>query len=266
MLYNGKLIKYPGADRVIIDIKYKPGMRNCYAHPKPWDGFGIHWTGGEGGPDALVRVLKANGDLSVHLNGATDGRLIQFADLNTQCAHIGGGNSRFVGIENTCRGFASKADFELAKKLDPTLRERDELDWSVPRDVYTDTIAGHTISMASFSPKQIENNVWAANALAATFNFPRQIPFREAVKEELDDPTPLGPKTMGDIAVLFNTKLYIPDFKTRDIRQTSKGLMKTWRGALGHFHIHKNKNDPGTQVLYALWADGWNPAQKTMNL
>jgi hypothetical protein len=66
---------------------------------------------------------------------------------------------------------------------------------------------------------------------------------------------------VADFLVEIGGKLYMPDF-SRD--PSKKGRALTWKGVLGHFHVHKNKMDPGTQIMYALWAEGWNPAKKAL--
>jgi hypothetical protein len=259
MLFNGKLVDYPGADQVVQDIAFRPGSPNTTKQAKPWAGLGIHWTGGEGKPSVLKNVLKSR-KLSVHFANPAEGRLIQFADLNTVCAHIGKANHRFIGVETTCRGYATKEDWQLASLDDPDLREREDLDWDVERDVYVDQIGGREVKMAAFNPSQIENLLWLSEALAHTFKYPRRIPWREATALDAHADTPIPGV---DLAITFGGKTYLPDF-SRDVRL--KGRMATFSGTLGHFHIHPTKHDPGTQIWYRLWCAGWNPAEKIIKL
>lgn len=265
MLLNGKKVSYPGSERVIEDIRFKPGMKNTYANKLPRAGLGLHWTGGLGSFATLMNVLKDR-ECSITFAVPADGKIYQAADMMTRVAHIGkwNGSAKYgglMGVETSGRGYASKEDFEAAAQLDPTLRARTELDWSTKADLYTDTIAGRPVNMTAFTPEQIVSLAWLSDACAAIVGYPRVIPFVEATKTLLDQPTPLGDRTLGDIAVTFNTKLYVPSF-ARDARPA--GIYKEWRGTIGHMHVHETKHDPGTQIFYRLWANGWNPAGKTL--
>lgn len=248
--------RLPGTARVREHIVFKPGDPNTQCWPSKPGGVGIHWTGAENRVERVVATLKAR-RLSVHFGGEADGELVQLADLSTRCAHIGSpGNDRFIGIEMVSRGFATKADLEAAVAEDPTLRARDELDWGTPRDTYRDTIGGRAVNMASFAPRTIENLLWLAETLAGYLEFPRQIPARAVkVTDKLLKSIPLPDPSA--LIVRHAGEDWLPDF-SRD--PAPGGRAATWRGALGHFHVHASKYDPGTQPFYALWAEGWNPA------
>lgn len=260
LIHNGKPV--PGTERVKEDIRFKPGMPNTRLQTKAWRGLGLHWTGGEGDYERVVGVLKER-RLSVQLIGEGDGDVIQTADLNTVCAHIGSpGNDGFVGWEMASRGFSSKEELEKAKLTDPTLRDRELIDWEEPRDTYRDAIGGRTVGMAAFHPQMIENMVWLAEVLADYLSFPRLIPYRSVS----EDPTvrdavlaALPLKHPERFLVKHNGRSWLPGF----IRMPGKGstdFAGTFRGCIGHCHVHAEKYDPGTQPFYRLWAEGWNPA------
>ena len=254
LILDGRRI--PGTERVREHLVFHPGMPNTRRWPAPPGGFGIHWTGAENRVERVVETLKKR-RLSVQFGGEADGELVQLADLSTRCAHIGSpGNGRFIGIEMVSRGFATKADLAAAVAEDPTLRERDELDWGVARDTYRDRIGARSVGLSGFDPRMVENLLWLAETLAGYLEFPRQIPARAVVVTDkllesipLPDPAALIVRHAGED--------WLPDF-SRD--PSPRGRAVTWRGALGHCHVHPVKYDPGTQPFYALWAEGWNPA------
>jgi hypothetical protein len=263
LLIGGKPAQIPDANRVEDNIIFKPGFnKNTKAHEGTWHGHGIHWTGGEGSVDRLIRVLTER-ELGIHFACAADGRLVQLADLTTYCAHIGSpGNARFIGTETTCRGFATKEDWEEAARRDPDLRVREDIDWDAPRDAYVDTIAGNRARFAAFNPEQVRSLVWLSETLSGLFNFPRVIPARRITMEEMSKinwPFP-NPERM---LVSHGGATWMPLFD-RDKRKIATSRAGTFRGTLGHFHVHEDKMDPGTQVFYALWAEGWNPAGKRL--
>jgi hypothetical protein len=259
MIMNGKPIEDTG--QVVENIIFKPGTnKNTRKQLHDWMGLGIHWTGGERGAEAVGKVL-ADRELSIHFICEPSGQLVQTADLSTRCAHIGSpGNDRFLGVETSCRGFATKEDWEAATKIDPSLRAREDIDWETPRDTYVDKIDGNSARFAGFNKAQLISLIWLAETLAGVCHFPRAIPYREISRAEVDAtnwPVP----NVADFLVEIGGKLYMPDF-SRD--PSKKGRALTWKGVLGHFHVHKNKMDPGTQIMYALWAEGWNPAKKAL--
>jgi hypothetical protein len=263
LIINGKPAAIPDADKVHDAIAFKPGTnKNTRKQTEPWHGLGIHWTGGERGADAIRDVLLDR-KLSIHFCCEPSGRLVQLADLTTRCAHIGSpGNGRFIGVETSCRGFASKEDWEAAAKIDPTLRVRDDLDWATPRDTYADMIDGYRARFAGFNLEQVRSLIWLAETTAGIFQFPRQVPARKMTLDQIkriDWPVP-NPEAF---VVEFNGALWMPAFD-RDPGEGPTSRAATWRGALGHFHVHPNKMDPGTQVMYALWSEGWNPANKKL--
>lgn len=261
LILNGRPVDMPDGDKVVDRIMFTPGInRNTRAHVGDWLGLGIHWTGGERGYQGVSSVLTAR-ELSIHFILEPDGRLVQTADLATRCAHIGKpGNQRFIGLETACRGYATKADLAEAQLADPTLRARDDLDWTSPRDTYRDIIAGKGVHFAGFNPEQLRSLVWLAETLAVVLKFPRLIPARRivgSVDSFLKRPSPLVDP--AKLLVEHDGGLWWPDFERHGAKWAAQ-----YSGALGHFHVHKTKHDPGTQPFYALWAEGWNPAQKKL--
>lgn len=249
-------VKIPLTDKVKENIQFRPGDPNTSLQTMDWRGVGMHWTGGEGNSDRVIRVLKAR-DLSVHFVLDKDGTLVQCADIHTRCAHIGSpGNGRFIGVETVCRGFATKEDLALAKIQDPTLRDREDLDWQEQRDTYRDTIGSREVCMASFGPNQVESLVWLCDFFAHYYNFPRVIPARKVTQRDIDLAD--APVDVSKYVVKHNGALWLPLFD-RNFSKSVKGRAATFEGVLGHFHINKQKYDPGTEVFYALWAEGYNP-------
>ncbi len=252
-------------DRVVDHIIFKPGTnRNTRSHRGvPWHGLGIHWTGGERGYEGVTGVLAAR-NLSIHFVCEPDGRLVQTADLFTRCAHIGSpGNDRFLGVETSCRGFATPEDWVKAKQLDPTLREREDIDWETPRDTYRDKIGDNFANFAGFNKEQLISLIWLSETLAGVCDFPRQIPARVITSAEVDATNWPFPN-VADFLVEHDGKTWMPDFSRDTSKHPVKSRAGKWRGVLGHFHVHENKMDPGTQIMYALWSEGWNPAAKKL--
>lgn len=252
LIQSGKAIA--GTERVKDQIEFRPGDPNTRVHRGGWAGMGLHWTGGEGPLSTFLAVLRKR-RLSCPFWLDRDGTIVQLADLSTRCAHIGTpGNDRFIGVEVRCRGYATREDLELAKRNDPTLFDRDELDWNEPRDTYSDVIGGDVVRMAAFDPAQIESLLWLAETLAALYRFPRLIPWRTvpAITEQLEREMPVDP---ARFAVRAGGRIHLPSFARGGV-----SLARSWKGALGHLHVHDVKHDPGTGIFYALWAEGWNPA------
>lgn len=240
-------------------IVFRPHMRGCRRHVGAWAGVVVHWTGGESADHAIHTIWDRG--LSIHYVVDPDGLAIQTAEHTTRCSHVGRpGNDRFLGVEVVCRGFASREDLALAAALDPTLRTRDELDWDAPRDVYSDTIGGRVVRMASFNPSQIVTVVELLEELAAQERFPRLVPACSAES------------WLGVVRPLQEPERYVVEHEGvryapsvwRDSRED--GLASTWRGALGHYHVHPHKCDPGTAIMYRLWAEGWNPSGQPLRL
>lgn len=258
MLYNGKLIDpfpFPSNLKFFEDIQFRPGMKGTSKQSNDWRGLTIHWTGGEGKAPAVTKTLKDSG-LSVHFVVDPDGSVTQLADLNTRCSHCGVGNSYFIGVEVVCRGYANMADLNIARLKDPGLRERTELDWSAERDVYSDIIANERVNMASFNPAQITAVVWLAEALSRQFNFPRRIPSRVCKDTRPSALAHMPVKDPKTWLVLHGDMLWLPAFDRDTIWRP-----KNFRGVIPHFAIHETKHDCGTGPLYALWRNGWNPAE-----
>lgn len=253
LILDGQRI--PSTERVREHVVFEPGDPNTRRFARRARAFGLHWTGAENRVERVIATLRSR-RLSVHFGLERDGELLQLADLSTRCAHIGSpGNDGIVGLEAVSRGYAAKADLAAALADDPTLRDRSELDWSEPRDTYRDTIGGREVGMVAFDPRAIESMLWLAETLAGVLDFPRQIPACRVVPtDKLLASIPVSDPER--LLIEYDGSLWLPSFE-RDL-----GLAATHRGALGHCHVHPTKNDPGTQPFYALWVEGWNPAQR----
>lgn len=259
LIYRGKPLEFPDSDKIKLyrdgegRFPFFPGSnKNTHKmkeHPKQ---IGLHWTGGERGVPGVVDTLTKR-DLSIHSVIENDGDIWQTADLETMCAHIGRpSNWHSFGIEITSRGFASKKDLQGS-----SLRDRVDLDWSEPRDVYTDTIGGRKGRMVSFYPDQLESTLWYVETLCGLFGIPRQIPYQVITGREKEA------VRFSDLLVLHNEQFVYPLFD-RDTRRTRKGRRGSFEGVIGHFHVHPDKWDPGTQIFYKLWVEGFNPAHKKL--
>lgn len=243
---DGKPLGIPDGDKIVHDIVFTPGMPNTRKFKVPPVGIVLHWTGGEGAAGRVAATLIKK-RLGIHFTIDRQ-RITQMADLTTQCAHVGRpGNTRFLGIEVTSRGFANKEDLQGS-----SLRDRQELDWSEPRDVYTEEIGGKRARMVSFTPEQVDNTIWLVETLCGVLDIPRVIPWTSVelpAGQMPDYPLPLP---------IFDNKWAYPVFD-RDPRKWRKGRAHTFEGVLGHFHVHKTKFDPGTQLFHKLWDEGFNP-------
>lgn len=257
LIYRGQALPFPDDDKVKLyqdefgRFPFFPGSnKNTHKMERNPKQIGLHWTGGERGVQGVVSTLLKR-DLSIHNVIENDGDIWQTADLETMCAHIGRpSNWHSFGIEITSRGFASKKDLQGSD-----LRDRTELDWAEPRDVYTDHIDGRKARMASLYPAQLESTLWYVETLCGLFNIPRIIPWQIITGDEAEA------VRYSDLLVLYNERFVYPLFD-RDARKTKRGRRGAFEGVIGHFHVHPDKWDPGTQIFYKLWTEGFNPAGK----
>lgn len=244
-----------GTEIVKQDIVFNPpGVRKFSKNPRI---VGIHWTGGEGSPETLKKVLKDR-NCSIHFNVAANSDIWQFCDLSNRCVHIGSPWNDFsIGIEVTCRGYASPEDLEKARVKDKDIRDREKIDWQISRDFYSDVIAGDNVRMASFSKGQIDSILWLCDKLSVTLGISKIIPFKE-----ISDPSLFKSpvKNPSSLVVKKDGKYFVPNFD-RNI-----DIADDFSGFIGHFHVHDTKHDPGTQPLIALWAAGWNPTGKPLKV
>ncbi len=248
----------PDADRVALDIRFKPGTnRNTRARKTPPRVIVHHWTGAENPGRRVVQTLLRR-ELSIHFVGEKNGDLTQHADIMTRCAHAGAINDRSIGFEWVSRGFARKEDLR-----GEDLRERTTLDWAEPRDVYRDVLSGKGTNMVSFYPEAVEAMLWSTETLCGLLLIPRQQPYK-LISERPPRSTIIARERLRQIAVPDGMgKWAVPAFD-RDPRgrywpPSGNNRALRFEGVLGHFHVHKSKWDPGTQFFYALWAEGFNP-------
>lgn len=231
---------------------FHPGVNvNTRARVQPIRQIVLHWTGGENPAINTARYLrdkaaKGNG-LSVEFIVDKHGIIHQSADpLVTRCAHVGTpGNDHAIGVEITSRGFARPEDLQ-----GEDLRERTEIDWAEPRDVYTDRIDGRRVRMVSYYPEQVQAVLWLVETLCGLLTIPRVVPWRRWLSSP---EVPLPPH-----AVPYRDGHVVPAFD-RDPARHARGRAASFEGVLGHFHVHPRKCDPGTQLFYALWQEGCNP-------
>jgi hypothetical protein len=106
----------------------------------------LHWTGGEGSAERVIRVLKEK-SLSVEFIIDSSGFIFQTCDpLLVGCYHAGRFNRRSIGIEVVNYGFKWPPSkkwnlFKLSKK-------------GKERLVYNTTINGKSVYLADFNLKQ----------------------------------------------------------------------------------------------------------------
>lgn len=229
---------------------FTPKHPNTHVRPAPPDVVALHWTGGEGKAERVYRTLEKR-RLSIHAIVNPDGTIVQTADwAKTACAHIGSRhdrptslNLRSIGIEVVSRGFAQKSDLPRTKGL----RTRKAEDWDVSRPIYEGRLGKRSKDIAGFTHRQMLSVLWLCDALTATFNIPRIIPWKYG---------PSGPQARN----LGGSEWIVPAFD-RDPSHKPGSRRTAFRGVLGHFHVHASKWDPGPQIFNALWDRGYHPTQ-----
>lgn len=146
------MIVYPGAT-VVSELMFDD--LPLLSEPPPF--LVGHWTGGERGSEAVVRVLRARG-LSIHFTGPLDGSLGQHASLDRRCSHAGSVGNQGLGIEFSNRGFPAK-------------------DGTSPRPFERRTIHGvKNVRVVRFTDAQLKAWVDLANWCAERFGWPKQVP------------------------------------------------------------------------------------------
>ncbi|MCH9836767.1 peptidoglycan recognition protein family protein [bacterium] len=161
-----------------------------------------HYTAGAGDAERVHRVLVQRG-LSVQFIGERDGDMFQTADLDRKCAHAGSKGNRGLGVEMVNPGYPHGS---FARSWGPLVASSVH---SKPKEFY------------AFTDAQEAAFVALAEALAAHFGWPRQVPDTDRVL------------TPGEIA--------------------------RWRGVLEHLHLTKRKVDAGMLLCGALVRAGWKP-------
>jgi len=252
----------PDGDKVHDDLRFVPGSnRHTRAWKAPPRGIVLHWTGAENGAGlgrewGVADTLEAR-DLSVHFviekraseqRHASPRSIVQLADpVVTRCAHVGTpGNDKYIGIEIVNRGFATRED--MADQ--PGLRDRSVIDWAEPRDVYSAVLDGRQKHLATFTPSQVEDTLWLVETLCGLLDIPRLVPMTR--------PTSATPARARELAVTYMGE-FVPDFSRDPRKWHARSRVQLFEGVLGHFHLHPTRWDPGTQLFYALWAEGFNP-------
>lgn len=246
---GGDLVFYPGCNKNTKRMNSKPRM------------IVIHWVGSENKPEQVKNTLEAR-NLSIHftLDQGSENRrrIVQMADpLLTRCAHAGGFANDSIGIEMVSRGFATKDDLTGSDLVD-----RSQLDWDEPRDVYEDRIDGRRVRLASYYPEALHDLVWLVETLCYFAKIPRIVPFivLNGIKEvdEYLDAQWSQLRAEAHPVQLGEGKFALPLFD-RDTSRTMKGRSRSFQGVIGHFHVHPDKMDPGTQPFLSLWSEGFNP-------
>lgn len=196
-------------------MQHEIGEGHNKRRKKVIDLFVLHWTGGEGSPQTMHRVLEKR-DLGVEFMVDREGVIWQFADpIEVDTADAGYINPRSVGVEITNYGHRRKAHQIPRKGRD--------------RETYITTMRGRKRRFARFYEPQILAAMDLCDALVACnhpgMQIPRCIP--------RDDEGCILTETM----------------RPREVRNYS--------GIIGHFHISKNKSDPGIEIFERLCSEDY---------
>lgn len=163
-----------------------------------------HWTGGEGDPPAVARVLRARG-YGVEFAIARDGTIYQFCDpLDVDTADAAGVNARSVGVEIVSYGLHS-----TKPGWSPPKAGRD-------RTVTPTRIHGALCHVAGFYPAQLAAAHALGCALSTALELPRVVP----------------PAAMSTVL--------------------SNETLERFRGHVGHYHVSRQKTDPGPAFMTGL--------------
>ncbi|MEO1077483.1 MAG: peptidoglycan recognition family protein [Bacteroidota bacterium] len=229
---------------------FTPKHPNTFARKHPIDVVTIHWTGAENPAERVYKTLVSR-RLSIHAIIERDGTIVQTADWQkTACAHVGNRrdrpvslNLRSIGIEVVGRGFATKGDLPRTRGL----RARDAADWAVTRPIYEAGISKRRKMLAGFTHRQVLSVLWLCDALTTTYDIPRIIPWKYG---------PEGPQARS----LGGNEWILPAHD-RDASHKPGSRRTSFRGVLGHYHVHATRWDPGPQIFNALWDRGYHPTE-----
>lgn len=157
---------------------------------------GWHWTGGENAGGVLRDVI-GDRHLSVQFSIDQAGVIFQYADADDRCSHMNEANGWCVGME-----IVNRADGR------PTVGPGR---W--PREVYDETVHGHTFKCTAFYPAQVIAVKTLTQALCAHYGLPFARPYP------------------GNTSVLTHDQL------------------AAFRGVIGHYEVNPSKTDPGTRLF-----------------
>lgn len=175
-----------------------------------------HWTGGEAEPDRMAETLRKR-KLGVEFAIGRYGNVFQFCDPSVvDTADAGVVNHRSVGVEVVCYGFAGGWTFDPVRAVKVPKIPKLGRD----REVYVAETHGRKVKTAKFYEAQVSSAVALAEALCAALDIPRRVPPPEA------------------------DGVYDPALARDDQR---------FRGHVGHYHVSKNKRDPGPWFMDSLF-------------
>lgn len=202
----------PGSGPRVPEFKAGDGYNK--GRTKPVDLCVWHWTGGEAEPDRVAETLRKR-KLGIEFAIGRTGAIYQFCDpAEVDTADAGIVNSRSVGVEITCYGYAASVFDPLralkVPRVPPLGRDR---------ETYVAETHGRKVKTAKFYTPQINAALGLADAISAALGIPRQVP-----PEEED----------GEFAnVLWPSEM-------------------RFRGHCGHYHITRKKRDPGPWFMDEL--------------
>jgi len=188
-----------------------------------------HWTGGERPNPDIYKTLRTRG-YGVEFSMDYYGHIWQYADpFEVYTAHVAGMNLYSFGIEIQSQGlyphplWSKSTQARMSKKY--------------PRGRYREEVGNKEYSMVGFTSEQIEAFLQFADALAGADVIPKKIPLRK-------EPMILHTAD-GDVKCGLLSRDRVPAAKRKRLT-----------GVCGHFHLSRNKIDPGPQILEEL-IDHW---------
>lgn len=241
LIIGDEIVEVPGAEVRNYEDDHAHRFTRAFGGVRPTkhqpDLIVIHFTAAENGMPGFFRNIgsrktRDGRGLSVHLFTDYAGVTWQLAAFNEICRHAGVANSRggipSIGWEIQSRGVDRGGIYDGKGPAASTMRR-----WrkKYPRGVYLDTVQGKEKHFATYTADQLDAVSAIASVLCDELRIPARIPAWAAPKG-------------GGSGYVFRKRL-----PTHYFRQ--------FQGVIGHYHCHKTKVDPGTQVLEELVNDGF---------
>jgi len=151
--------------------EFRPGDGYNKVRRNPIDLCVWHWTGGENEPDVMAETLRQR-KLGVEFAVGRTGTIWQFCDpAQVDTADSGFVNSRSVGVEVVCYGFAAQWGAASRALKVPLVPKRGQ-----DREVYDAKTHGKTLKTAKLYPVQMEACLALADAISGAIGIKRQLP------------------------------------------------------------------------------------------
>lgn len=190
-------------------------LRSTHQRTQPVRGIVIHFTGGSGGPEQVYRTLRSR--VGPH---SPDGLSVHYVvgsdgEVVQMCAH-----------DRVCLHAGVANEWSIGIEcVSPGIAMGSayaaEAKRGVHREVYIDRPRGgaHKVRMLDFTPPQTASLVLLVETLCDTLSVPRRVP--------------------------MEGERYSP-------RQFTPAEFASYRGVLGHLHVHPTKTDPGGRIFETL--------------